>query len=73
MTTIVTSLEKTVERVESENSDASDVDEVIEIVSKFCNNFGVLRYSRNVLKTSLRVTVLLWSSETRLSDSRSNC
>jgi len=53
VTSIVTSLEKTVETVESENSDASDVDEVIEIVSKFCNNFRVLRYSRNVLKTSL--------------------
>jgi len=38
-----------------------------------CNNFGVPRYSRNVLKTSLRVTVLLWSWETILSDWRSNC
>jgi len=63
VTTTVTSLEKRLKelKLESENSDASDVDEVIEIVSKFCNNFGVLRYSRNVLKTSLRVTVLLWS------------
>ena len=28
-----------------------------------CNNFGVPRYSRNELKTSLRVTELLWSWE----------
>jgi len=31
-----------------------------------CNNFGVPRYSRNVLKTSLRVTELLWTWEIQI-------
>jgi len=31
-----------------------------------CNNFGVPRYTRNVLKTLLRVTELLWSWEIQI-------